>query len=166
MGAQRQPSGLHGSLLSLVRGIDRVHSSGALVAHSGVEFERALHPVLMTIGKLEPIRMTDLALALALERSTVSRQATRLEELGFVRRIAARDDARASLLEISPEGRIVLGRLYEAWDEILAQQLALFGCADPEALTPQVSLLADALALLPLRDGGDERPPPRRRSRP
>jgi DNA-binding MarR family transcriptional regulator len=145
-----QPSGLHGSLLALVRGIDRVHSSGALVEHSGVQFERALHPVLMTIGKLEPIRMTDLALALALERSTVSRQATRLEELGFVRRVPDPEDARASLLEISPAGHDVLSKLYAAWDEILGEQLALVGCAEPEALTPHIVQLADAFELLPL----------------
>ena len=71
------------AMLALVRGIDRVHSSGTLSDRSGVTLERGLHPVVMTIAKLEPVRTTDLAAALALNNSTVSRHIARLEQLGW-----------------------------------------------------------------------------------
>ena len=90
-------------MLALVRGIDRVHSSGALSDRSGVTLERGLHPVVMTIAKLEPVRTTDLAAALALKTSTISRHLARLEQLGLVQRTADPADARASLLTLSDD---------------------------------------------------------------
>jgi DNA-binding MarR family transcriptional regulator len=151
MGAvrNRYQSELLSALLALVRGIDRVHSSGALVERSGVSLERGLHPVLMTIAALEPIRTTELATALALKSSTVSRHAARLEHLGLLERSVDPADGRASLLALSAEGRDTLAVLSEAWDEILGEQLALAGDGEPRALAAEIQKLVRALELLP-----------------
>jgi DNA-binding MarR family transcriptional regulator len=160
-------SELLSALLALVRGLDRVHSSGELVKRSGVQLERGLHPVLMTIAALEPIRTTDLALALALKSSTVSRHAARLEELGLVERTVDPDDGRASLLALSAQGRRTLAVLSEAWDEILGEQLELAGSGEPQALATEIHKLVRALDLLPVPADPDGPPPStHKRSRP
>jgi DNA-binding MarR family transcriptional regulator len=146
----RNQSELLSALLALVRGLDRVHSSGELVKRSGVQLERGLHPVLMTIAALEPIRTTDLATALALKSSTVSRHAARLEQLGLLERTVDPDDGRASLLALSAQGRNALEVLSEAWDQILGEQLELAGSGEPQALAAEIHKLVRALDLLPV----------------
>lgn len=147
--AKWKQSELLAAIIGLVRGIDHVHSSGALARRSGVRLERGLHPVLMTIGKLEPIRTADLAVALALRSPTVSRHVTRLEEMGLVQRTVDPDDGRASLLQSSAQGRRTLALLGNAWDEILAEQLALVGGGEPDAMAAELQKLVRALELLP-----------------
>ena len=156
----RYQSELLSALLALVRGIDRVHSSGALVERSGVSLERGLHPVLMTIAALEPIRTTELATALALKSSTVSRHAARLEHLGLLERSVDPADGRASLLALSAEGRDTLAVLSQAWDEILGEQLALAGDGEPRALAAEIQKLVRALELLPVSEDADGAPAP------
>ena len=146
------------AMLALVRGIDRVHSSGALSDRSGVTLERGLHPVVMTIAKLEPVRTTDLAAALALKTSTISRHLARLEQLELVQRTADPADARASLLTLSETGRRTHAVLTGAWQEILAEQLALAGSGDAGELAAQLDKVTRAFELLPLPSDADERP--------
>lgn len=145
------------AMLALVRGIDRVHSSGTLSDRSGVILERGLHPVVMTIAKLEPVRTTDLAAALALKSSTISRHIARLEQLGLVQRTADQADARASLLALSDTGRHTHAVLTRAWEEILAEQLALAGSGEAGALARQLDQVTRALELLPLPSDADDR---------
>jgi DNA-binding MarR family transcriptional regulator len=145
------------ALLALVRGIDRVHSSGALIDRSGVTLERGLHPVVMTIAKLEPVRTTDLAAALALKTSTISRHLARLEQLKLVERTGDPADARASLLTLSDAGRHTHAVLTGAWQEILAEQLALAGSGDAGELACQLDKVTRAFELLPLPSATDER---------
>lgn len=144
------------AMLALVRGIDRVHSSGALGDRSGVKLDRGLHPVVMTIAKLEPVRTSELAAALALKSSTVSRHIARLEQLGLVKRTGDPADARASLLALSDAGHRTHVVLIGAWGEILAAQLALAGSGEAGVLARQLDKVARAFELLPLQgDTGD-----------
>lgn len=145
------------AMLALVRGIDRVHGSGALSDRSGVKLERGLHPVVMTIAKLEPVRTTELAAALALKSSTVSRHIARLEQLGLVQRTVDPADARASLLTLSDAGHSIHGVLTGAWEEILSEQLALAGSGEAGVLARQLEKVARALELLPLAGDADDR---------
>jgi DNA-binding MarR family transcriptional regulator len=144
------------AMLALVRGIDRVHSSGALSDRSGVTLERGLHPVVMTIAKLEPVRTTELAAALALKSSTVSRHIARLEQLGLVRRTGDPTDARATLLTLSATGRRTHAVLNAAWEEILAEQLALAGSGEAGALADELDKVARAFELLPIPSDADD----------
>jgi DNA-binding MarR family transcriptional regulator len=155
--AAQQVSELPAALLSLVRGMDRVHSSGALIARSGITLERSLHPVLMTIGRLEPVRVTELATALALDNSTTSRHVNRLERLGLVARTVDPEDARASLLASTAAGRDTRNALNRAWDQIIAEQLALAGEGDRQTIAEEIAKLVAALERLPLPDAPDPR---------
>ena len=115
-------------------------------------------PVVMTIAELQPVRTTELAGALALKSSTVSRHLARLQELGLVQRTGDPADARASLLTLSDSGRRLHTVLIGAWEEILAEQLALAGSGDAGALAGELDQVARALELLPVpREPGDGR---------
>jgi DNA-binding MarR family transcriptional regulator len=137
-------------MLALVRGIDRVHSSGTLIERSGVRLERGLHPVVMTIAKLEPVRTGELAQALALKSSTVSRHLARLEELDLVRRVVDPDDKRASLLTLSPSGHRTHAQLNATWAEILSEQLEAAGGENAGTIAAHLHQLVAALELIPL----------------
>jgi len=77
------------------------------------EFATLLHPqldptALPLIGELGghgPLRPTALAERLHLDLSTVSRQLTAVSRLGLVQRFADPDDARARLVDLTPEAR-------------------------------------------------------------
>jgi DNA-binding MarR family transcriptional regulator len=135
-------------MFALVRGIDRVHSSGQLIVRSGVQLERVLHPVVMTVAELQPIRITELAVAMALDSSTVSRHAARLQQMGLLQRTVDPDDGRASLLTLSAEGRRIHAALMGAWAGILAEQLEAAGSGSADDLAAQLRKVSAALELL------------------
>ena len=137
-------------MFALVRGIDRVHSSGQLISRAGVTLERGLHPVVMTVAELAPVRTTELATAMALDSSTVSRHAARLQRLGLLERVVDPDDGRASLLMLSERGRELHAALTGTWSEILAEQLQAAGSGAATDLATQLRKVAAALELIPL----------------
>ncbi len=76
----------------------------------------------------EAMRLSDLAAAVELDASTVSRQVKQLEYRGIVERTPDPEDGRASLIRITPEGRQVMHdgirrrferikSVLEPWDE-------------------------------------------------
>ncbi len=83
--------------------------------------------LLATVEEHGPIRIGDLAHADQTSQPAVTRQASRLEELGWVERIADPADARATLVSVTEAGRATLadarrargqavGRLLDATD--------------------------------------------------
>jgi DNA-binding MarR family transcriptional regulator len=89
-----------------------------------------------------PLRLSDLAGALELDLSTVSRQVRHLVDTGLVERHADPDDGRASLLSLSPRGCQVLQAVRSARREVLARTLDKWSAADRKALAAAVSRLA------------------------
>jgi DNA-binding MarR family transcriptional regulator len=90
-----------------------------------------------------PVRLSDLATALELDLSTVSRQARHLVDTGLVDRHADPDDGRAALLSLSRRGCQVLQAVRSARRDVLARTLAGWSAADRQALAAAVSRLAD-----------------------
>jgi len=64
-----------------------------------------------SVGKLEPVRLSDLAATERIAPSTLTRLVSVLEDRGYVRRDAAPADARAYLVSVTPEGRQVLEQI-------------------------------------------------------
>ena len=90
----------------------------------------------------EALSVNDLAAALVLDKSTVSRVVKGLEEKGLVERAADPGDRRAVVLEASPAGR----RLHAAIEEdILAQEEEILAGFDEE-VRRQIPRLIAALA--------------------
>jgi DNA-binding MarR family transcriptional regulator len=101
---------------------------------------------LATVEKAGPLRLGDLAAAEGIAPSTLTRLVTALEEAGHVRRYAVPEDARASVLHITQEGRAALDRIRDESTTLLTGMLML--------LTPQqrASIAAALPALEQLAD--------------
>jgi DNA-binding MarR family transcriptional regulator len=136
------------ALMALARGIDHAHSSGVLLHRSGVRLDRGLHPVLATIGERGPLRTTELATALALKASTVSRHVARLEAMGLAEREADARDARASWIGLTPSGSEMLEALRTAWEQIITDRLRAAGFERPEAFVADLRRFGTALEQL------------------
>lgn len=113
----------HTATTSIARAIDGAHHSGVLASRSGVDLERPLHPIITLLGVRGPLRVQDIAAALALPSSTVSRQVTRLIDRDLVAKTADDADGRASVIELSPDGQAAFDTLAQAWRSLFAEAL-------------------------------------------
>jgi len=91
------------------------------------------------------IRLSDLAAALGLDVSTVSRQVRHLEEAGLVHRADDPEDRRAYRLSITDKGRDLLDQLRSARREMLCAALRDWSDDDRDRLTDLLTRLADDL---------------------
>src|ERR1044071_6676628 len=98
--------------------------------------------------------LNDLAAHLYLDKSTASRVVDALARKGYVARAPHPQDGRAVLLELTPAGRGLHGRIER---EIVAEERALLAGFDPEirqAMTQLVARLARAAAARVETGGG------------
>jgi DNA-binding MarR family transcriptional regulator len=77
-----------------------------------------------------PQRLGALATAFGLDPSTITRQVQALEEIGLASRETDPADRRASILDLTPNGRDVLERTREHRREVLRTALADWSEAD------------------------------------
>jgi DNA-binding MarR family transcriptional regulator len=110
-------SRLWGEFVSLLHGLKDLNAQ-ALDA-TGVRCEQAGAHVLGKLELLGPVRLTELAHALGLDPSSVSRQVTALERSGWVAREKDPVDQRAQRLELTPKGRRVVDVVRQARHEAL-----------------------------------------------
>jgi DNA-binding MarR family transcriptional regulator len=89
-----------------------------------------------------PVRLSDLAMSLELDLSTVSRQVRQLVDTGLVTRHADPDDGRAALLSLSARGCQVLQAVRSARRDMLARTLSGWSTADRQQLAAVVTRLA------------------------
>jgi DNA-binding MarR family transcriptional regulator len=104
---------------------------------------------LATVERSGPMRLGDLAAAERIAPSTLTRLASALEERGYVRRCAVPDDARASTVSITDQGRSVLERIREQTTSLLADGLLLLPADQLAALAaalPALEHLAEVAA--------------------
>jgi DNA-binding MarR family transcriptional regulator len=98
------------------------HAAGAVTASEA----RALTELLAAHG----IAQGQLAALLGLEKSTVSRLAASLEGKGWIRRGRDEQNHRYVRLYLTPQGRAVADRLWQAWQS--RQERILAGLTAPE----------------------------------
>jgi DNA-binding MarR family transcriptional regulator len=132
--------------------LDRGDSSGQLPGQSGPAAEplpvvsaseaRALIELVAARG----IAQGELAGLLGLDKSTVSRLAAGLERKGWLRR--GRDEAnqRYVRLYLTPEGRDVAGRVWQAWQSRQARILAALSADERAGLSAGLGGLVRGLA--------------------
>ncbi|MBB3213077.1 DNA-binding MarR family transcriptional regulator [Herbaspirillum sp. Sphag1AN] len=128
---------LHRSLISIVSVMNRPQVDERLVREAGIKLDPALFPLLVTVEKLGPIGIVELADRLGRDYTTVSRQVSKLEQQGLVSRQEGSTDRRVreavltalgktmtSAIDIARE-RIARG-IFEKWeDQDLAQLVHL-----------------------------------------
>lgn len=109
---------LWGEFTSLLRGMKEINVRAIEV--TGVGCEPAGAVVLGRLDVLGPVRLTDLAHALGLDPSSVSRQVTALERRGWVVRDKDPSDLRAQRLHLTAKGTEIVEELRSARARALA----------------------------------------------
>jgi DNA-binding MarR family transcriptional regulator len=109
----------------------RTKLHGTLTAGMGEAVDELTYPVLSGLARTGPCSAADLAPNIGLDRSGVTRRASRLEAAGLVRREPDPSDRRATLLALTDEGE----RTVEALRQRLAAHIkaSLASWPDDEA---------------------------------
>ncbi|MET0132413.1 MAG: MarR family transcriptional regulator [Kibdelosporangium sp.] len=68
------------------------------------ELDAACYAMLLHLGDIGPVRAADVVERTGLDKSTISRQIARLEELNLVERVADPHDGRARLVQLTDVG--------------------------------------------------------------
>lgn len=110
---------------------------------------RALIELLAARG----IAQGQLAALLGLEKSTVSRLAAGLERKGWLRRGRDEENQRFMRLYLTPEGRVIAARVWQAWQSRQARILAAMSAEERQGLATGLRGLVRGLAAEGLLEG-------------
>jgi len=105
----------------------------------------AVHAIL-EIGVAPGISAKDLGNILRLDKSNTSRQVSRLEAAGFVERRISSDDARATELYLTADGKKLRKKIDQFATDQVSNALRRMVPADQQTLLRSLALYADALA--------------------
>lgn len=128
---------------------DTAQRGAAFPAVSASE-ARALLELLAARG----IAQGQLAALLGLEKSTVSRLAAGLERKGWLRRGRDEQNLRYVRLYLTPEGRVIAGRIWRAWQSRQARIVASLSAEERAGLAAGLRGLVRGLAAEGLLDQG------------
>ncbi len=124
------------------RGVTQLYE-GALAA-SGLKVTQL--PILVGLGHVGDLSVTTLADALALDRTTLTRNLKVLEARGLVRTSESEDDARVRMVSLTLEGSDVLSDALQRWDQMQRMVEERFGRERLAALYSELDALSDAVA--------------------
>ena len=102
---------LHGALISIVSAMNRPRNDEKMIEEAGIRLDRALFSVLVSIERLGPIGVVDLAERTGRDYTTISRQIAKLESLGLVKRRESALDRRVREAVISADGKAMTDRI-------------------------------------------------------
>jgi DNA-binding MarR family transcriptional regulator len=119
---------LHGALIEIVSVMNRPQRDEVMVREAGIALDRALFPLLVTVERLGPIGVVELADRAGRDYTTVSRQVAKLESLGLVDRQGSTADRRVREAVITAKGKAMtdkvdtarerIGRkIFETWED-------------------------------------------------
>jgi DNA-binding MarR family transcriptional regulator len=121
--------------------LDIARMARRLRQEAGVELSPSAAAALSTIERHGPLTPSELALRERVQRPTVTRVLTRLEEAGLITRAGDPTDRRSSLVSASPEGRELLAVLRTRKDAYLARRLEALSVEDRAALDRAAAIL-------------------------
>ena len=142
---KRSLPGLHRSLIDIVGVMNRPERDAAMLEAAGLTLERALFPLVVLVERLGPIGVVDLAGRVGRDYTTVSRQVTRLEELGLVTRRAGLADRRVRELTITPQGKVATNAVDDARERMALMQFRTWSREDFDQMLRLLRMLADGL---------------------
>ncbi len=126
-------------------------TSAAIATAVHPDLDVASYVVLITLSDLSAtmvggVRASDVAEALRLHKSTMSRTITVLERLGLVQREPSEQDARALDLSLTPRGRASLDAAVSARRRRVSEALGRWSVQDVDDLARLLAHLNDDLA--------------------
>jgi DNA-binding MarR family transcriptional regulator len=122
---------IESALHALARRLKQARLHDYFTRRAGVDIDQAGLAVLVVLnGEKAGLRVTEVAARLGVDTPAVTRKVQQLERLRLVSRARDADDARASRLLLSPEGRRVLRRVLLVRRRWLSTVLADWPAAD------------------------------------
>jgi DNA-binding MarR family transcriptional regulator len=144
----RAAGGSEASALSAQPGLNGAPAQAGEDPDAGVA--EAVSPsearALIELVSARGIAQGELAGLLGLEKSTVSRLAAGLERKGWIRRGRDEDNQRYVRLYLTPEGRVVAGRVWAAWQSRQARILGALSDEERAGLSAGLRGLVRGLA--------------------
>jgi DNA-binding MarR family transcriptional regulator len=125
------------------RGVTQLYESA--LAASGLKVTQL--PILVGLGSAGDLSVTTLADALALDRTTLTRNLKVLEDRGLLRTSESDDDARVRMVSLTLEGSDVLAGALLRWEEMQRVVEERFGRERLTALYEELDALGDAIAV-------------------
>ncbi|EGW4683602.1 MarR family transcriptional regulator [Salmonella enterica subsp. enterica serovar Enteritidis] len=113
-----QMKALHGALIRVVSALNRPRNDEKLIAEAGIQLDRALFSILISIERLGPIGVVELAERAGRDYTTVSRQVAKLEKLGLIIRQHNAIDRRIREAVISRTGKAMTERIDAAREQM------------------------------------------------
>jgi len=139
---------LHGSLISIASAMNRPQRDEAMIREAGIPLDRALFPLLVGIEKLGPIGVVDIADRVGRDYTTVSRQVSKLEELGLVRRESSAADRRIRMAAVTSRGKEMTDLVDAARERMGRKIFASWKQTEMDELVRLMRKFADALDAL------------------
>jgi DNA-binding MarR family transcriptional regulator len=123
------------------RGITQLYE--AEMAPGGLKVTQL--PILVALRSEGDLSVTRLAGALSLDRTTLTRNLSVLEQRGLIRTEENDGDARVRMVSITPEGADVLAGALSCWEDVQNVVEERFGSERLRALYDELAALSDAV---------------------
>ncbi|WP_129646389.1 MarR family winged helix-turn-helix transcriptional regulator [Peristeroidobacter agariperforans] len=143
--SSQQLKDLHRSLIEILGELNRPQRDEYMVRAAGISLEGVLFPLLVSVERIGPIGLVELADRSGRDYTTVSRQVSKLEALGLVRREENTVDRRVRKVAITPQGKTMTNRIDSARERFARAIFDSWEPQDVEALMRLMRKLADAL---------------------
>lgn len=141
----RNIDALAAALLDLIGCLNSPRQDDVLLREAGVSLDRALFPLLVHLSAATAMSVAKLAEQVGRDPSTVSRQLAKLEQLGLVRRPAAREDMRVRDAAVSKAGLRTVAAITVARRKLLGEFLRDWPPEERELFPKLLQRLADSM---------------------
>lgn len=127
-----------------------------LMEDGEVSIDRSIISILTRLMAVGPLRISELAEYLGLDRSTLSRQVAATVEAGYAVRVPDQTDSRAYTLVLTESGRQTIIAVRRSRDRLIADITSSMTQAEKELVAKALPVLATALERLPEVRGDSE----------
>jgi len=141
----RNVDAIAAALLELTGCLNSPRQDDVLLSEAGVSLDRALFPLLVRLSAASAMSVAKLAEQVGRDPSTVSRQLMKLEQLGLVRRPAARDDLRVRDAAVTKGGLRTVAAITAARRKLLSELLRHWSPEEREVFPKLLQRLADTM---------------------
>jgi DNA-binding MarR family transcriptional regulator len=141
----QQLKDLHRSLLDIASAMNRPQRDAYVIRAAAISLDRALFSLLVGVERVGPIALVELADRVGRDYTTVSRQVSKLEQLGLVKREPNTVDRRVRKVAITHRGKAMTSRIDSARERIGRKIFATWEPQEVEALIRLMRKFADGL---------------------
>jgi DNA-binding MarR family transcriptional regulator len=136
---------LHEALLQIVSVLNRPQGDNVILTRADVSLDTALFPLLVRVSMQRNLTIGDLADQVGRDYSTVSRQVSRLQDLGLVRSEPSQTDRRQRLLSVTAMGKKTVKKIDRARSSVMSEALDGWSEAEITEIARLTTRLAAAM---------------------